>query len=90
MSNSTDLKDPKNGETLKELKLKPNENLGAYRKSSYMSRRVPILVDNNQTGEAEFTEKALEVTKEIFEEFSVEAEIENSQNSRVMKAEQAI
>ena len=55
-----------------------------------MSRRVPILVDNNQTGEAEFTEKALEVTKEIFEEFSVEAEIENSQNLRVMKAEQVI
>jgi len=46
MSNSSDIKDPKNGETLKELKLKSNENLGAYRKSSYMSRRVPIVIDN--------------------------------------------
>lgn len=77
MVNSTDLKDPKNGETLKELKLKPNENLGAYRKSSYMSRRVPILVDNYQTGEAELTEKALEVSQEIFDEFSIESDIEN-------------
>jgi hypothetical protein len=72
MSNSTDLKDPKNGETLKELKLKSNENLGAYRKSSYMSKRVPILIDNHVTGEAELTEKALEITQEIFEEFSIE------------------
>ena len=87
MSNSNDLKDPKNGETLKELKLKSNENLGAYRKSSYMSRRVPILVDNHKTGEAELTEKALEVTEEIFEEFSIESEIESSQKKRIMKAE---
>ena len=72
MSNSTDLKDPKNGETLKELKLKSNENLGAYRKSSYMSKRVPILIDNHVTSEAELTEKALEITQEIFEEFSIE------------------
>ena len=87
MSNSNDLKDPKNGETLKELKLKSNENLGAYRKSSYMSRRVPILIDNYKTGEAELTEKALEVTEEIFEEFSIESEIESSQKKRIMKAE---
>jgi hypothetical protein len=46
MSNSSDIKDPKNGETLKELKFKSNENIGAYRKSSYMSRRVPIVIDN--------------------------------------------
>jgi hypothetical protein len=43
---------------LKELKFKTNENLGAYRKSSYMSKRIPILVDNLDTGNAELTDKA--------------------------------
>jgi hypothetical protein len=52
-----------------------------------MSRRVPILIDNYKTGEAELTEKALEVTEEIFEEFSIESEIESSQKKRIMKAE---
>jgi hypothetical protein len=75
---------------LKELKFKTNENLGAYRKSSYMSKRIPILVDNLDTGKAELTDKALDVSKEIFEEFSVENISDIDDDKRIMKADNAI
>lgn len=75
---------------MKELKFKTNENLGAYRKSSYMSKRIPILVDNLDTGKAELTDKALDVSKEIFEEFSVENISDIDDDKRIMKADNAI
>jgi len=72
------------------LKFKTNENLGAYRKSSYMSKRIPILVDNLDTGKAELTDKALDVSKEIFEEFSIENISDIDDDKRIMKADNAI
>lgn len=49
------MKDPKNGVTLKELKFKNSESLGAFRKNAYLTRRGPVVLDNEETGEAELT-----------------------------------
>lgn len=55
-----------------------------------MSKRIPILVDNLDTGKAELTDKALDVSKEIFEEFSVENISDIDDDKRIMKADNAI
>jgi hypothetical protein len=55
-----------------------------------MSRRLPILIDNLETGKAELTDKALDISKEIFEEFSIENDSELEEDKRIMKAEHAI
>ena len=46
MQTSQDLKDINNGTTLSELKFKNNENLGAFKKSTYLARKAPIVEDN--------------------------------------------
>jgi hypothetical protein len=64
------VKDPKNGVTLKELKFKNSESLGAFRKNAYLTRRGPVVVDNEETGEAELTLAADRAITEVFHEFS--------------------
>ena len=46
MSTSTDLNDPRNGTTLSEIKFKPNENIGAFRKRVDLLRKSPIVEDH--------------------------------------------
>lgn len=65
-----DIKDPLNGVTLKELKFESNESLGIFRRSAYHTRRGPIVVDNEKTGEPELTQVAERAVSEIFNEFS--------------------
>lgn len=71
MSSTSDVKDLKNGLTLKELKFKSSEQLGAFRKNAYLSRRGPIVVDNEETGEAELSQAAERALEEVFELYSV-------------------
>lgn len=70
MSATADVKDPKNGVTLKELKFKANEQLGAFRKNAYLSRTVPLVVDNDETGQPELSEAATRALEEVFEQYS--------------------
>jgi hypothetical protein len=78
MSNSEDLKDPMNGNTLTELKFKPNETLSAYRRIGDNTVKAAILQDNPETNLPELTDKAQIVSKEIFERFAVENEDKQS------------
>jgi len=71
MSSTSDVKDPKNGLTLKELRFKSSEHLGAFRKNAYLRRRGLIVVDNEETGEAELSPAAARALEEVFEQYSV-------------------
>ena len=88
LSTTSDIKDPKNGITLKELKFKNSESLGAFRKNAYLSRRGPIVVDNDETGEPELTMPAEKAITEVFHEFSEINEKTNGQ--RMMTQELCI
>ena len=55
MSNSSDIKDPNNGHILTDLKIKNNENLGAFKKSTYLLRKAAIVEDSQETGQPELT-----------------------------------
>ena len=66
LSNTSDIKDNKNGVTLAELKLKSTEILGAFRKSTYLTRKVPVVVDNEETGEPDLTKEATAALEEVF------------------------
>jgi hypothetical protein len=88
LSTTSDIKDPKNGITLKELKFKNSESLGAFRKNAYLSRRGPICVDNEETGEPELTMPAEKAITEVFHEFSEINEKTNGQ--RMMTQELCI
>ena len=80
MSSTSDVKDPKNGVTLKELKFKSNEQLGAFRKNAYLTRRGPIVVDDEVTGEAKLTPSADKAVSEVFYEYSTINEKTNDIN----------
>lgn len=71
MSSTSDVKDPNNGVTLKELKFKQNEQLGAFRKSAYLTRRGPIVQDSEETGEPELSKPAERALEEVLEQYSV-------------------
>lgn len=71
MSSTSDVKDPNNGVTLKELRFKSSEHLGAFRKNAYLRRRGLIVVDNEETGEAELSQAAARAVEEVFEQYSV-------------------
>jgi hypothetical protein len=58
LSGSRDIKDSRNGDTLKEITIGKNEQLSFKRKSAFLTRKVPILVDDDKTGEAVFTFRA--------------------------------
>jgi len=78
LSNSEDLKDPMNGNTLSDLKFKQNETLSAYRRLGDNTVKAAILQDNPETNLPELTAKAQIVSKEIFERFSEENEDKQS------------
>jgi hypothetical protein len=78
LSSSEDLKDPMNGNTLSELKFKPNETLSAYRRVGDSTVKAAILQDNPETNQPELTAKAQIVAKEIFDRFAEENEDKNS------------
>ena len=67
MTTSQDLNDPRNGTTLSEMKFKPNENIGAFRKRVDLLRKAPIVEDKD--GQIKLTPQALLISKEIFEKF---------------------
>jgi len=79
MASTSDVKDPKNGVTLKELKFKSSEQLGAFRKNAYLTRRGPIVVDDEETGEAKLTPPADRAISEVFQEYSEVSEKTNGQ-----------
>ena len=74
MSSSEDLKDPMNGNTLTDLKFKPNETLSVYRRIGDSNFKEAILRDNEETKLPELTPKAQIVSQEIFDRFAVENE----------------
>ena len=88
MTETKDVKDHLNGVTLKVLNFKNNEHLGAFRKGAYLTRKGPIVVDNERTGEAELTPNAEKAVIEIFERFS---EVnEKTHGAKLMTSEQVI
>ena len=72
MSNASDIKDPNNGCTLADLKLKNNENLGAFKKSMYVQRKEAIVMDDTVSGEPKLTTMAQDSIQEIFNRYSIE------------------
>lgn len=88
MTETKDVKDHLNGVTLKVLNFKNNELLGAFRKGAYLTRKGPIVVDNEQTGEAELTKNAEKAVIEIFERFSEVSE--KTHGAKLMTLEQVI
>ena len=68
MSTSQDLNDPRNGTTLSEIKFKPNENIGAFRKRVDLLRKAPIVEDHEK--KVRLTSRALKISKEIFGRFA--------------------
>ena len=46
MATTQDLRDTSNGCTLKEMKFKSNENIGAFKKSDVRHRKAPILEES--------------------------------------------
>jgi len=71
MATASDLRDATHGSTLSELKFKPNENLGAFKKSPHMFRKARVVEDSPATQRPELTHRAKQVAAEVFEEYSV-------------------
>lgn len=69
MASTKDVKDARNGDTLKEISFGKSEQISIYRKSSFLTRAAPILYDDDE-GKAVFTARAAAVLTEIFEEYS--------------------
>ena len=69
MSTSKDIKDTRNGDTLKDINIAKSENLSFYRKNAYLTRKAQLIQDNEK-GEPEFTTRAENVISEVFERFS--------------------
>ena len=80
MTTSSDLKDAANGTTLSELKFKPNESLGAFRKSTHLFHKAPVVVDSPVSNYPQLTLRGRKVVVEIFDRFSVTV----SKEERVM------
>ena len=57
MSTTKDIKDARNGDTLKEINISKSENLSFYRKNAYLTRKVQLVYDNEE-GKAVFTSRA--------------------------------
>lgn len=75
MSSTSEVSDPGNGMTLKELKFKANEQLGAYRLTPHHYRREgPIVVDNEETDQPELSKEAHRALGEVFEQYSTPIE----------------
>ena len=70
MAESKDIKDPFNGVTLKDMNIKKNEHFGVFRKGAYLTRRGPIILDNEETGKPELTPAADAAITEVFHRFS--------------------
>jgi len=49
MATTSDLRDATHGTTLGELRFKPNENLGAFRKSTHLYRKARVVEDSPVT-----------------------------------------
>ena len=85
MTTSQDLNDPRNGTTLSEMKFKPNENIGAFRKRVDLLRKAPIVEDKD--GQVKLTPLAILISKEIFEQFAdVEGRMSEVACSKFQKA----
>lgn len=72
MATTSDLRDATHGTTLGELRFKPNENLGAFRKSTHLYRKARVVEDSPVTSKPELTPRAKKVVAEIFDRFSVQ------------------
>ena len=86
MANSSDLKDATNGTTLSDLKFKANENIGAFKKSTFLVRKAPIVADDAETGKPQLTFKASQVIEEILGRYSTTTE----EGAKVMTKEQCV
>ena len=60
MSSQKDIKDVRNGDTLKEISFGKAEQLSLYRKNAFLTRRAQILFDD-EAGNPGFTARAAAV-----------------------------
>ena len=65
-----DLGDGDNGQTLQDLKVKPNDTLTVFKKSQLSQKKAYNVVDDEEAGRPVLTFKAKQVAKEIFGRFS--------------------
>ena len=66
MATTKDIKDARNGDTLKEINIAKSENLSFYRKNAYLTRKAQLVYDNDE-GKAVFSSRADAVMKEVFD-----------------------
>lgn len=74
LSATKDVPDGRNGDTLRDIGFTRNEALSVYRKSALLTRRAQLMVDDEKTGEAVWTPRALEVLEEVYQEYSYMSE----------------
>ena len=73
LTTSSDLRDPSHGSTLSELKFKPNEGLGAFRKSAHLYRKASVVEDDPESGRPRLTHRAEKVVAELYHRFAVKS-----------------